>query len=52
MGSDDKAERIVMAVLLLCIMYYLISTTVYQFRHPEKTSTQRLLNTVDALFWR
>lgn len=34
------------------LVYLAVSLTVYAFRHPEQTDTQRLLNILEALRWK
>lgn len=49
--SDRKAVAALQLLGLLAAGYLFIASTVYAFRHPEKTSTQRLIEIKEALLF-
>lgn len=40
------------AVAVVVVTYFVVSSMVYQFRHPDMTQTRVLLNIKDVLLWR
>jgi len=47
-----RAVCIFIVVALVSFLYASIAFTVFAFRHPHFTSTQRFLHIIDALMWR
>ena len=47
-----RVEMILFAVFLAAVTYWTASQTVFAFRHPRLTDTERFLHFRDALLWR
>jgi hypothetical protein len=48
----DHVRGFFIGVVFILIGWLVFGHLVYQFRHPEQTSTQRFLNTIDALMFK
>lgn len=46
-----KAKHWIIAIALILVAYFAVTTTRYRFRHPDKTETQLFVEIPDALRW-
>jgi hypothetical protein len=49
---SERRKTLWLMGVLLVVVYLAAATLTYQFKHPELTDTQRLLNIQDILLWR